>query len=259
MGLVKASSSARASSGAASCPRTKSADHERNRRRAVRRHAVSIIHRDIKPDNILLEGTRGRVMVTDFGIAKAVSQASGSTLTGWAGHRDTAAHESGAGGGERDLDGRSDLYSLGVVAYQMTCGERHSTPRLSRNPDEADHRAGAGAARDQGGVPKISLAIARCLEKDPEQRWPTADSLRRSLESRTVTGYRPTTAAVRVPPRASGTRPRPTGRGTEGQRVRGTEPPRGGACSRVRGRSSGRGAEGRGAVRQEVVEKERTG
>ena len=86
-------------------------------------HQQGVIHRDVKPDNILLEGTRGRVMVTDFGIAKALS-ASGSTLTEAGIAIGTPAFMSPEqAAGEREIDGRSDLYSLGVVAYQMLAGE----------------------------------------------------------------------------------------------------------------------------------------
>ena len=189
-------------------------------------HAVSIIHRDIKPDNILLEGPRGRVMVTDFGIAKAVSQVSGSTLTGVGVAIGTPQYMSPEqAAGERDLDGRSDLYSLGVVAYQMTSGELpFNAPTVAGILMKQITEPAPVLHETQNGVPEdLSLAIARCLEKDPEQRWPTADSLRRSLESRTVTGYRPTTAAVRVSPRTTGTRPRPTGRGLEAPRSRAAE------------------------------------
>jgi serine/threonine-protein kinase len=158
-------------------------------------HALSIIHRDIKPDNILLEGSRGRVMVTDFGIAKALSSSSGATLTGAGvaiGTPSFMSPEQAAG--EREIDGRSDLYSLGIVTYQMLTGELpFQAPTVAGilmkqitepAPDLRTHR------RD---VPEdLALAVSRCLEKDPENRWPTADALRRALESRTVTGYEPT-------------------------------------------------------------------
>src|SRR3989454_4576787 len=88
-------------------------------------HAVGIIHRDVKPDNILLEGSRGRVVVTDFGIAKALSSTTGSatlTATGVAiGTPHYMSPEQAAG--DREIDGRSDIYSLGVVSYQMVTGE----------------------------------------------------------------------------------------------------------------------------------------
>ncbi|MEK7381236.1 MAG: protein kinase [Gemmatimonadota bacterium] len=158
-------------------------------------HAVSVIHRDIKPDNILLEGTRGRVMVTDFGIAKALSSSSGATLTGAGiaiGTPQFMSPEQAAG--ERTLDGRSDLYSLGVVTYQMLAGDLpFNAPTVAAVLMKQITEAAPILHLQDASIPEdLSLAVSRCLEKDPENRWPTADALRRALESRSVGGYRPT-------------------------------------------------------------------
>src|SRR6059036_3355953 len=174
-------------------------------------HALGIIHRDVKPDNILLEGSRGRVVVTDFGIAKALSSTTGGatlTATGVAiGTPHYMSPEQAAG--DREIDGRSDIYSLGVVAYQMLAGElpfqaptvpgilmKHITERAPLITDRRPE------------VPEdLAACVMRSLEKDPEDRWPTADALRRALEARSATMYKPRRSSgpspsrgVRAPP-----------------------------------------------------------
>ncbi|HET9132906.1 MAG TPA: protein kinase [Gemmatimonadales bacterium] len=177
-------------------------------------HAVSVIHRDIKPDNILLEGQRGRVVVTDFGIAKAMSATGHATLTsaGMAiGTPSFMSPEQAAG--EREIDGRSDLYSLGIVSYQMLSGELpFNAPTVAGILMKHITEAAPLLHEKFPDVPEdLSLAVARCLEKDPENRWPSADQLRRALESRNVAGYRPTGLGWRAADAGSApTRPSPT-------------------------------------------------
>jgi serine/threonine-protein kinase len=173
-------------------------------------HAEGEIHRDIKPDNILLEGSRGRVMVTDFGIAKALSSSSGATLTGAGvaiGTPSFMSPEQAAG--EREIDGRSDLYSLGIVGYQMLTGELpFHAPTVAGILMKQITEVAPDVRSVRVDVPEdLALAVSRCLEKDPQNRWPTADGLRRSLEARTVGSYQPTGLGFKA-----GRRPEPTGR-----------------------------------------------
>ena len=158
-------------------------------------HALGIIHRDVKPDNILLEGSRGRTVLTDFGIAKALTSTTGPgtlTATGVAiGTPHYMSPEQAAG--DREIDGRSDIYSLGVVGYQMLAGELpFSAPTvpgilLKQITEQAPN------LKDRTPTCPDDLAscVMRSLEKEPEARWPTADALRRALESRSAPPYRP--------------------------------------------------------------------
>src|SRR5438132_7516626 len=154
-------------------------------------HAFGIIHRDVKPDNILLEGSRGRVVATDFGIAKALSSTTGGatlTATGVAiGTPHYMSPEQAAG--DREIDGRSDLYSLGVVSYQMLVGElpvqAPTVPGILMK--QITERAPLVTAKRPDCPEDLAAAVMRCLEKDPEDRWPTAEALRRALESRSAT------------------------------------------------------------------------
>jgi serine/threonine-protein kinase len=150
-------------------------------------HERGVVHRDIKPDNILLcVDDDSRVMVTDFGIARAVSEGSDSRLTATGMAIGTPAYMSPEQSmGERDIDGRADLYALGVVGYQMLAGElpfnAPSTPALlvkqiSERPTPIDvHRPDAPS--------DLARAIMMLLEKDPANRFPSADALVTALDT----------------------------------------------------------------------------
>jgi eukaryotic-like serine/threonine-protein kinase len=197
-------------------------------------HAMGVIHRDIKPDNILLEGTRRRVMVTDFGIAKALSQAGTGTLTGTGiaiGTPHYMSPEQAAG--ERDIDARSDLYALGVVAFEMATGELpFQAPTVPGILMKHISEPAPDIKRTRPDLPDdLAVCIMRCLAKDPESRWPTAESLVRALDSRNAGPYRPPAPVTRRPGAAMTRRP---GEGLDAGR--GTRPPRRASAPSRRGR-----------------------
>src|SRR5438045_5548130 len=165
-------------------------------------HALGIIHRDVKPDNILLEGSRGRVVVTDFGIAKALSSTTGSatlTATGVAiGTPHYMSPEQAAG--DREIDGRSDIDRLGVVAFPtLAGGQPFPAPTVPGSPVTQITERAPLVTDKRPDVPEdLSACVMRSLEKEPEARWPTADALRRALESRTAPAYRPRRPSVAI-------------------------------------------------------------
>jgi serine/threonine protein kinase len=165
-------------------------------------HERGVVHRDIKPDNILLDASTGRTMVTDFGIARAASGEDSGRLTATGMAIGTPAYMSPEqAAGDRQIDGRSDLYSLGVVAYQMLVGEppfvANSTPamlvkHISERPTPVTQR--------RSDVPSdLARAVMMCLEKDPTMRFPSATALVTALDTGNVPELRPPDVAGLVP------------------------------------------------------------
>jgi eukaryotic-like serine/threonine-protein kinase len=148
-------------------------------------HERGVIHRDIKPDNILIDADSGRPMVTDFGIARAVSEGETRlTATGIAIGTPTYMSPEQAAG-ERAIDGRSDLYSLGILGYQMLSGEppfvANSTPAIlvkhvSERPVPIEQRR-------SDVPPDLARVIMQLLEKDPANRFPSAGSVVVALDT----------------------------------------------------------------------------
>ena len=146
-------------------------------------HQRGVIHRDVKPDNILVDRATGRAMVTDFGIARLAdaTQAGALTRTGQVlGTVGYMSPEQVMGGA---MDGRSDLYSLGVVAFECLSGR---LPFEGAAPAvivaHATRPAPALASVTTGIPAALCDIVERCLRKDPADRYATGDDLAMALE-----------------------------------------------------------------------------
>ena len=155
-------------------------------------HERGVVHRDIKPDNVLLSG--GTAVVADFGVAKAFASARESTgehatLTNVGMSLGTPAYMAPEQvAGDSKLDARTDLYALGAMAYEALCGR----PVFARESVAAILRAHLTDAPDpprtiKPGIPAaLEEAVMRCLEKDPAARPQSANELLAILENPAV-------------------------------------------------------------------------
>ncbi|MEP6622162.1 MAG: serine/threonine-protein kinase [bacterium] len=150
-------------------------------------HSEGVVHRDIKPDNILLSG--GAATVADFGIAKALSsaraQASDGALTSLGTSLGTPAYMAPEQvAGDPDTDHRADIYSLGCVAYEMLTGQ---TPFAGKSPQQmlaaqVMEKPVPVNERRKDVPPMLAALVMRCLEKEPSRRPQSASEIASPLE-----------------------------------------------------------------------------
>ena len=167
-------------------------------------HRQGVVHRDVKPENILLED--GHAVVADFGIARAITTAGGErlaetlTATGAVGTPAYMSPEQSAGA--REVDGRSDVYALGCVLYELLAGE---PPFTGPTAESVIRQHLTAAAPPLTGLcptlpPAVAVAVTRALAKGPADRFSTAaqfaDALRLPAEGGDVSRATPAAPGV---------------------------------------------------------------
>ncbi|UXY23762.1 serine/threonine protein kinase [Streptomyces cynarae] len=140
-------------------------------RAAAALHDAGIVHRDVKPSNVLLRtGPDGstRLLLADLGLAKSLAQASGLTMAaGSAGYAPPEQSEPGSG-----IDARADVYSLGALGYHLLTGTVPAPPGKVQRPDRLRPDL----------PPEVQRALMRAMEPERDRRWPTAEALAVELD-----------------------------------------------------------------------------
>jgi serine/threonine-protein kinase len=143
---------------------------------------AGVVHRDVKPENVLLDEATGRALLADFGIARAMAGESGTSSTGQGVAVGTPAYMSPEQAAGEEIDGRSDLYALGIVAYEMLAGMPpfRGPNRVVVSKHIAERPVPIERIRPETPRP-LAAAVMRALEKQPSDRWQTGEGFRQGL------------------------------------------------------------------------------
>ena len=160
---------------------------------------AGVVHRDVKPENVLLDQATGRALLADFGIARAMAGESATSSTGQGVAVGTPAYMSPEQASGEEIDGRSDLYALGVVAYEMLAGAPpfRGPNRVVVSKHIAERPAPIERLRPDAPRP-LAAAIMRALEKQPADRWQTGEAFRQALATRAAGRAAPAPAPAGV-------------------------------------------------------------
>ena len=150
-------------------------------------HLQGVIHRDVKPDNILLDQESGRAMVTDFGIAVVAEDAESESATQVVGTAEFMSPEQATG---RAVDARSDLYSLACVGFYALSGRFVFTGATAAEVliSHVNEPAPSVLSAAPHVPPAVASALDRCIRKDPEQRFAGGEALADALQPQGDTG-----------------------------------------------------------------------
>ncbi len=159
-------------------------------------HGQGVVHRDVKPDNILLEAASGRALVTDFGIAHVSADSELAEVGEVMGTAEFMSPEAASG---EAVDERSDLYSLGVVGHYVLSGRlpfQGATAAITLAKHVTEHAPPLASVAPGLSTP-LTEAIDRCLTKDPAQRFADGEELANAL-GQTIEERREVPVALRL-------------------------------------------------------------
>jgi serine/threonine protein kinase/tetratricopeptide (TPR) repeat protein len=159
-------------------------------------HREGVIHRDLKPGNIMRDA-QGRVVVMDFGLARSLV-GDGMTRTGTM--MGTMEYMSPEQAQAKELDARSDIFTVGLIAYELLTGKMpyHADSVVASLPKRMQERAAPPSDWDASIPQPVSDLVSRCLERDPAERWQSAQEILDRIDE--IQGKRPMSVMTSRPP-----------------------------------------------------------